>query len=166
MNGKQPEVIFSDQCQALMNAIDSQFKGAAHRLCQWHINQNAPSHFRSLNGNSEFKRAWHHCMNWCESEEEFESLWTKMIADHGLAEHRWFASMYRLRQRWASVFTNSRFSAGLHATSRSEVTNRVLKDLSRRSGSLFEFVLNYKTFIGKHPPRKRVKLFQVVHQVN
>ncbi|XP_057770842.1 protein FAR1-RELATED SEQUENCE 5-like [Salvia miltiorrhiza] len=144
MNAKEPEVVFSDQCQALMNGIDGQFKAASHRLCQWHINQNAPSHFGSLNGNNDFKRAWHHCMNWCESEEEFESLWKKMIEDYGLAEHMWFGSMYKLRKRWALVFINSRFSAGLHATSRSEVTNKVLKDLCASSGSLFDFVQKYE----------------------
>ncbi|KAH6783470.1 hypothetical protein C2S52_008429 [Perilla frutescens var. hirtella] len=55
MHGKEPQVIFSDQSQALMNGIDATFKSASHRLCQWHISRNAPSHFGKLNSNSEFK---------------------------------------------------------------------------------------------------------------
>ncbi|KAH6797374.1 hypothetical protein C2S52_021928 [Perilla frutescens var. hirtella] len=62
--------------------------------------ENAPSHFGSLNGNREFKSMWHRCMNGCETEEEFENLW-------------------------------------------SEVTNKVLKDLGKRSNSMYEFVLNF-----------------------
>ncbi|XP_073133747.1 protein FAR1-RELATED SEQUENCE 5-like [Henckelia pumila] len=73
MNGKQPETIFSDQCQAMMNAINTVFPHSHHRLCQWHINQNAPSHFGSLNGDSAFKKLWHKCMTYCESKDEFET---------------------------------------------------------------------------------------------
>ncbi|KAH6797120.1 hypothetical protein C2S52_021674 [Perilla frutescens var. hirtella] len=144
MSGKEPGVIFSDQCQALMNGIDYAFRTSSHRLCQWHINQNAPSHFGSLNGNNEFKKLWHHCMNECENEDEFEQSWQNLIDTYDLCENRWFNSIYNLRRRWSSVFTNSRFSAGLHATSRSEVMNKILKDLCSASGSLYEFVLQYE----------------------
>ncbi|KAG8381435.1 hypothetical protein BUALT_Bualt06G0121700 [Buddleja alternifolia] len=34
MGGKQPETIFTDQCQAMMNVIDIVFPCAHHRLCQ------------------------------------------------------------------------------------------------------------------------------------
>lgn len=37
MGGKQPETIFTDQCQAMVNAIESVFSSLQHRLCQWHI---------------------------------------------------------------------------------------------------------------------------------
>ncbi|KAH6794924.1 hypothetical protein C2S52_005401 [Perilla frutescens var. hirtella] len=143
MYGKEPEVIFSDQCQALMNGVDYTFKTAAHRLCQWHINQNAPTHFGSLNGNVEFKKLWNRCMNGCETEDEFEEVWQQLIETYELVNNRWFSNMYNLRSRWSSVFTNDRFSAGMHATSRSEVTNRILKDLGKRSNTLYEFVVHY-----------------------
>ncbi|XP_075473936.1 protein FAR1-RELATED SEQUENCE 5-like [Primulina tabacum] len=94
MNGRQPQTIFSDQCQAIMNAIETIFPLSHHHLCQWHINQNAPSHFGSLNGDSAFKGLW--------------------------------------------------FSAGLLATSRSEVTNMVLKKAGNKMSSLYDFVLNYE----------------------
>ncbi|WOK96747.1 protein FAR1-RELATED SEQUENCE 5-like [Canna indica] len=50
MGGKQPYMIFTNQCQAMI-AIQIVFSCSHHRLCQWHINQNAPSHFGTLNGN-------------------------------------------------------------------------------------------------------------------
>ncbi|KAH6838048.1 hypothetical protein C2S53_019171 [Perilla frutescens var. hirtella] len=45
MQEKEPAIIFFDQCQTLMNAIDCCFHSVSHRLCQWHVNQNAPVHF-------------------------------------------------------------------------------------------------------------------------
>ncbi|XP_057800126.1 protein FAR1-RELATED SEQUENCE 5-like [Salvia miltiorrhiza] len=143
MSAKEPEVIFTDQCQSLMNAIDSVFLTSSHRLCQWHINQNAPSHFGKLNGSATFKRAWFHCMNGCDTETEFEEAWKAMIDEYGLGEHRWFNTMYRLKKRWSSAFTNHRFCAGLHATSRSEVTNKVLKTICSASTSLHDFVFKF-----------------------
>ncbi|KAK6162455.1 hypothetical protein DH2020_002296 [Rehmannia glutinosa] len=144
MSGKQPETIFSDQCQAMMDAIETIFPCAHHRLCQWHINQNAPSHLGSLNGNSMFKHLWHKCMGHCESEEEFEATWKSMMDQYNLGSHKWLNGMYKLRHKWATAFSNQKFSAGLLATSRSEATNLVLKKTGNKNISLYDFVLIYE----------------------
>ncbi|XP_073144614.1 protein FAR1-RELATED SEQUENCE 5-like [Henckelia pumila] len=141
MNGKQPETIFTDQCQAMMNAIDTILPYSNHRLCQWHINQNAPSHLGSLNGDSDFKRLWNKCMSHCETEEEFEATWRIMIDEYNLSDHKWLSSMYALRYKWAIAFSNHKFSAGL---SRNEMTNVELKRLGNSLISLYDFVLNYE----------------------
>ncbi|XP_075497646.1 protein FAR-RED IMPAIRED RESPONSE 1-like [Primulina tabacum] len=143
MNGRQPQTIFSDQCQAMMNAIETIFPLSHHHLCQWHINQNAPSHFGSLNGDSAFKGLWYKCMNHCDSEDEFESTWKYMIETYDLDGHKWLNDKYKLKKRWSTAFMNGRFSAGLLATSRSEVTDMVLKKAGNKMSSLYEFVLNY-----------------------
>ncbi|GFQ04527.1 protein far1-related sequence 5, partial [Phtheirospermum japonicum] len=144
MNGKEPQIIFSDQCQAMMNAIETIFPNSHPRLCQWHINQNAPSHLGSLNGNSAFKGLWHKCMSHCESEEEFESTWKLMIDSYNLHDNKWLIGMYKLRKEWATALSNDKFSAGLLATSRSENANMVLKKLGNKTCSLYDFVLNYE----------------------
>ncbi|KAG8383568.1 hypothetical protein BUALT_Bualt04G0027100 [Buddleja alternifolia] len=106
MNGKQPETVFTDQCQAMMNAVGTIFPCAHHRLCQWHINQNAPSHFGSLNGDSRFKELWYECMSHCDSEEEFEAKWRIMIDEYNFTSHKWLNGMYKLRRKWATAFSN------------------------------------------------------------
>ncbi|KAH6779303.1 hypothetical protein C2S52_010540 [Perilla frutescens var. hirtella] len=80
----------------------------------------------------------------CASFVEFEMCWSSMIQTFSLANKRWFSNMYKLRKRWASVFTNNCFTAGLLATSRSESTNKVLKDLCNARCSLVQFIQNYK----------------------
>ncbi|XP_073121495.1 protein FAR1-RELATED SEQUENCE 5-like [Henckelia pumila] len=144
MSGKQPGMIFTDQCQAMMNAIVTVFPCACHRLCQWHINQNAPSHFGSLNGDSNFKKMWHKCMSHCESEEEFETTWKILIDEYNLGCHKLLNGMYKLRYKWAIAFSNHKFSAELLATSRSESINAVLKKAGDRTISLYDFLLNYE----------------------
>ena len=41
MSGKQPKTILTDQCAAMANAIVKVFPDTKHRLCVWHIYQNA-----------------------------------------------------------------------------------------------------------------------------
>lgn len=41
MSGKKPKTILTDQCQAMANAIASILPETHHRLCLWHIYQNA-----------------------------------------------------------------------------------------------------------------------------
>ncbi|CAA0821399.1 Unknown protein [Striga hermonthica] len=83
-------------------------------------------------------------MTFCDSEDEFEATWKVMIDQHNLGDDRWFKVMYKLRKGWATAFSNDKFCAGLLATSRSEVTNRVLKDMGNKALTLHQFVLNYE----------------------
>ncbi|XP_057770906.1 protein FAR1-RELATED SEQUENCE 5-like [Salvia miltiorrhiza] len=129
MYHKEPSIIFSDQYQAHMNGVDVTFRDAKHRLCQWHINKNVGKQFGTLNHNKSFKSLWYRCMNGCENAEEFESTWADMIDEFRIVENRWFIGMYKLRKRWSSVFKLDKFTGGLHATSWSEVTNKVLKEI-------------------------------------
>ena len=41
MSGKQPQTIFTNQCAAMANAIEKVFPETKHKLCVWHICQNA-----------------------------------------------------------------------------------------------------------------------------
>lgn len=79
-------------------------------------------------------------MNGIESKAEFGSLWKIMITTYNLGRSKWFREMHKIRHRCASVFTQGLFCVGLHATSRSEATNLVLKHLQKSNISLYEFV--------------------------
>ncbi|CAA0820759.1 Protein FAR1-RELATED SEQUENCE 5 [Striga hermonthica] len=157
MNGKQPQIIISDQCEAMMNAIETVFSNSHHRLCRWHINQNAPSHFRNLNGNSSFQALWCKCMSHCESEEEFENTWKFMIDSYNLHDHKWLNDMYKLRRKWAIAFSNKLFSAGLLDTSISENAHKVLKHAGSKNSSLYEFVMNYEKILNQWRREEKVE---------
>lgn len=142
MTGKQPIIIFTYQCQTMMDATDLTFLKSAHRLCRWHISQNTPSHFEKLNGDATFKRMWNRAMKREETVHEFEDLWSHMMTTYELIEHNWFQGMHRLH--WSLVFTNHLFSVGLKTTSRSEGTNSALKRLVKSSSSLYDVVLGFE----------------------
>lgn len=144
MNGKHPKVVFSDQQRALMNGIDRIFPNSTHRLCQWHVNNNAMKHFGSLNRNEEFMKLWYRCMNWAETEDDFENIWAEMMSKYVPATNTWLPEMYTLRHRWSSVFSRNIFTAGMVATSRSEGTNKVLKAMIKSSSTLHDLAQAYE----------------------
>ncbi|XP_073275384.1 protein FAR1-RELATED SEQUENCE 5-like [Primulina huaijiensis] len=66
-----------------------------------------------------------------------------MIETYDLDGHKWLNDMYKLKEKWFTAFMDGRFSTGLLVTSRSEVTNMVLKKKGNKMSSLYDFVLNY-----------------------
>ncbi|KAG8391514.1 hypothetical protein BUALT_Bualt01G0195600 [Buddleja alternifolia] len=149
MGNKHPQTIFTDQCQAMSNGIEKVFSHTRHRLCQWHINKNAPSHFGSLNNEPLFKTLWKKCMKYCESKTEFEETWHEMVELFKLQEHRWFNHMYGIREKWSTAFYRDEFNCGLKSTSRSESANSSLKEMCNRSTSLYHFVIGFEEVVRK-----------------
>ena len=82
MGGRQPESIFTDQDQAMANAIKAVFSKSRHRLCSWHISKNAQQNLPGLYGNPDFHQRFNKCLNGCLTEMEFESTWNGMIEKH------------------------------------------------------------------------------------
>ncbi|KAK9689570.1 hypothetical protein RND81_09G067800 [Saponaria officinalis] len=121
-----PISIFTDQDQAMSNAIEKVYPMSRHRLCLWHILQNALSHFGSLKKDPTFQRAFNKCLRGCFNETEFELAWNKMITDYGLQHDTWFKRLYGIRRKWCTALSKDFFSAGILSSQRSESTNHAI----------------------------------------
>ncbi|XP_061356486.1 protein FAR1-RELATED SEQUENCE 5-like [Gastrolobium bilobum] len=73
MDGLQPKTIFVDQCQAMANAIKRVLPRSQHRLCLWHIGQNAAKHLSYYLRKPDFKVLFNRCLYNCGSK-KFESV--------------------------------------------------------------------------------------------
>ena len=149
MGNKQPKTIFTDQDGAMAKAIAEVMPDTRHRLCLWHIAQNAPSHLGSLNSNHRFQSLYNKCMTGCDSKEEFQSTWDEMMNVFKLQDHKWLKSMYKIRQKWSTAFTNDVFSAGIKSSQRSESTNSVLGDIAGKTTSLTHFLVAFEKMVKK-----------------
>jgi len=149
MGNKQPKTIFTDQDGAMAKAIAEVMPDTRHRLCLWHIAQNAPSHLGSLNSNHRFQSLYNKCMTGCDSKEEFQSTWDEMMNVFKLQDHKWLKSMYKIRHKWSTAFTNDVFSAGIKSSQRSESTNSVLGDIAGKTTSLTHFLVAFEKMVKK-----------------
>ncbi|XP_074288053.1 protein FAR-RED IMPAIRED RESPONSE 1-like [Silene latifolia] len=83
----RPVSIFTDQDKAMTNAVEAIYPESRHRLCQWHIQQNAISHFGHLKHDRTFQNLFNKCLNGCFNEKEFEATWQRMTTEYGVENH-------------------------------------------------------------------------------
>lgn len=121
--GKQPSLVLTDQCLAMKQVIPLVFTQSRHRLCMWHIMAKVPNKvstaiYKETDFNKRFnKLVWNVHLE----PEEFESQWLDLINEFKLQKSKWFAYMFRIRQRWIpAYFKLIPFCALMKTTSRSE----------------------------------------------
>ncbi|KAH6801367.1 hypothetical protein C2S52_001831 [Perilla frutescens var. hirtella] len=139
MERKYPVSIFTDQDLAIGTAIEQSFPDTRHRLCLWHLYQNAISRFGNLKANKSFINEFQKCLSGCTNREEFEHCWSSMISTYHLEDNSWFSRLYLLKEKWCTGLNNDFFSAGILSSQRSESTNSAIGFNARKSTSLTEF---------------------------
>ncbi|KAL4603110.1 hypothetical protein ACB092_10G102300 [Castanea dentata] len=145
MGGRQPKSIFTDQDQAMANAINMVFSESRHRLCLWHISKNAQKNLVGIYGVPDFNQRFNHCLyGGCLNETEFESTWSKMIEMHNLKDNTWLNRLYQIREKWCPTFNLDFFSAKMKSIQRSESTNSVFHQIMKTSMSLIEVIKFYE----------------------
>ncbi|TXG65423.1 hypothetical protein EZV62_006698 [Acer yangbiense] len=114
MEGKEPETVFIDQAQAIAAAISEVLPNYNHRLCLWHIFQNAAKRLSQVfNEFKTFSRDFKKCVYHPETVEEFESNWQALLDDYGLGEIDWLEGLYKLREKWTQVYARSHFCSAI-----------------------------------------------------
>ncbi|XP_058223293.1 protein FAR-RED IMPAIRED RESPONSE 1-like [Rhododendron vialii] len=144
MGNRQPKSIFTDQDQAMANAIEVVFTGARHRLCMWYISNNAKQHLAGVFTNASFKALFDKCFYGCYDSIKFESDWADMVEMFGLENHYWLKRLYDLREKWCLAFSVDFFSARMKSSQRSESTNSVFHQIMRKPMSLLQVIQYYE----------------------
>jgi zinc finger SWIM domain-containing protein 3 len=145
MHQKHPKSLITDGDAAMAGAIDIVMPDADHRLCSWHIEQNALKRFCGLKLN-DFRKLIYYAME----ESEFESLWTEFRDTHNIKEDNlWMNRMYELRHKWAAMFIRGRRFLGMQSNQRSEGMNSRLHSHLDRKMSLVDLVEHYEFYLSR-----------------
>lgn len=128
MSGKQPQTILTDEDAAMAKAIKLVLTKAHHRICVWHMNQNACKHLAGVvKDYKKFNAAFQHCTYDIEEEDEFLNAWHAMLNMFELQDNKWLERLFDKREHWALVYGRNTFSADMSSTQRSESMNNELK---------------------------------------
>ncbi|XP_048334496.1 protein FAR1-RELATED SEQUENCE 5-like [Ziziphus jujuba] len=85
MSGKKPKTILTDQDPAMAKALTSQWPVTCHRLCIWHLYQNAAKHLSGVFAKfREFAKDFSSCIYDYEEEQEFFLAWNAMLEKYVL----------------------------------------------------------------------------------
>ncbi|XP_021759153.1 protein FAR1-RELATED SEQUENCE 5-like [Chenopodium quinoa] len=144
MEDRKPTSIFTDQDQAMANAILEVIPNTRHRLCIWHLEQNAITRFGALKKDKEFKFAFNQCLKMCVTEQEFEAKWQAMLQKYEFTKHSWYKRVYELKDKWCPSLSRDFFSAGILSSQRSESTNHAIGFRASKATTLTEFYTIFK----------------------
>ncbi|XP_021759155.1 protein FAR-RED IMPAIRED RESPONSE 1-like [Chenopodium quinoa] len=142
MENRTPTLIFTDQDQAMANAIEQVLSNTRHRLCIWNLEQNAITRFGALKKDKEFKYAFNQCLKMCVTEQELK--WQEMMQKYELTAHSWYQRVYELKEKWCPSLSRDFFSAGILSSQRSESTNHAIRFRASKATTLTEFYTIFK----------------------
>lgn len=148
MGERAPQVILSDQDNALKAAVAEVLPGTRHCFSLWQILDKIP---RQL----EYPSLWHDAFmvkfnkcifrSWTES--EFEKRWCKLLDKFNLQEVEWVQLLYQDRSHWAPTFMRDISFVGLSTASRSESLNPWFDKYVHGETTLREFMEKYKVIL-------------------
>lgn len=125
------------------------FPTARHRLCLWHLAQNANARIGMLKSDKDFKNIFYKCLSGCITEEEFEENWSFMLHKYKLEDDDWFRRLYNIREKWCTAFNKDFFSAGILSSQRSESTNHAVGFKANKTTSLTDFYAIFQATINR-----------------
>ncbi|XP_056695787.1 protein FAR1-RELATED SEQUENCE 5-like [Spinacia oleracea] len=126
MGEKQPVTIMTDQCSAMDKAIREVFPKSRHRLCTWHIGENAIVNIKGVMAKEGFKRRFDYVLKYTDTVAEFEHYWNS------------------LKEKWCPAYNKEWFSGGVLFSQRSETTNHSISRRLHKTNDLCDF---YKCFL-------------------
>lgn len=141
MGSRSPKSIFTDQDEAIMQAIEQVFPNTQHCFSYWHILKNAQSHLGTVNTSQTFQNMFMKCMQGSDTEMELEESWAAMLHEYKLHDNNWLHDLYRFNNRWCSAFNKETFDGGINSSQWGEVSNNILTGIFDESTSLTRFTL-------------------------
>ncbi|XP_058092417.1 protein FAR1-RELATED SEQUENCE 5-like [Magnolia sinica] len=154
--------ILTDQDAAMANAIASVMPGTYHRLCIWHIYQNAAKHLSHVfKGSTSFEHDLNRCIYDYEYEEEFLTVWNNMILKYNLMDNKWLQNLFKEKEKWALVYGRNTFCADMKSTQRSESMNNLLKNYLNSKYDLLRFFTHYERTVASRRYKESMTDFKM-----
>ncbi|KAM2868937.1 hypothetical protein FF1_016936 [Malus domestica] len=147
MSNKAPKTIFTDQDAAMMNAIPHVMPDTYHRLCLWHMMQNALKNVNCVfKGNSGVREVLKKFIDEYEDEDEFLVAWDEMLVKHNVQGKalEWLKGIKKLRKKWAKAYVKMAWSAGMTTTGISESFNGRLKEYLQSDYNVVQFFMHFE----------------------
>ncbi|XP_072978354.1 protein FAR1-RELATED SEQUENCE 5-like isoform X2 [Typha angustifolia] len=151
MRGKQPKTVLTDQSMAVTSAIAAAWPGTSHRLCVWHVYQNAVKHLNHVfQGSKTFAKEFGRCVYDYEDEEDFLLGWRTILEKYDLRNNDWLCKLFEDRDKWAPAYGRHIFSADIKSTLQSESLSSVLKKYLSPQLDLLSFFKQYERLVDEH----------------
>ncbi|RWR82329.1 protein FAR1-RELATED SEQUENCE 5-like protein [Cinnamomum micranthum f. kanehirae] len=148
MSGRKPKTIFTDQSRVMANAIEVEMPETVHRICAWHIFQNALKHLSHVfSASQSFSDDFGKCVYDYEEEDEFLQAWDNMLRKYRLVDNMWLQQLFIEREKWALVYGKDTFCADIINTQRGETLNKEFKKYLHPTHNMLHFLENFQRLV-------------------
>ncbi|XP_020238083.1 protein FAR1-RELATED SEQUENCE 5 [Cajanus cajan] len=114
MSGSKPKTILTGQDVITAEAINSMLPQTNHRVCVWHVYQDALKQLSHVSvGSGSFVNDLRSCFFDHEEEEDFVNAWNAILDKYDLWENEWLQQIYESRDRWAIAYGRQIFCADI-----------------------------------------------------
>ncbi|KAL2927354.1 Protein FAR1-RELATED SEQUENCE 5, partial [Bienertia sinuspersici] len=144
--------------------METVFVGVPHRLCLWHILQNASRNLGKLSKWKEIEEALRNVVHDTLDPDEFDVAWGLMVEKFGIHDNAWLKETYEIRGRWAPAYWRSKFWAGMSSTQRSEGINRFFKGFVSIEIGLLQFIRQYEAALKGKVEEEKLLNFNSTHK--
>ncbi|KAI0528558.1 hypothetical protein KFK09_001100 [Dendrobium nobile] len=146
MSGKQPNVVLTDRCEAMSNAVAAVWPDTTHRICVWHIHNDALKHLNFVfQGSTTFAKDFGRCMYDIEDEEDFVLEWTSLIDKYDLGSNSWLTKLFEDREKWSLAYGRQAFYADIRSSLVRESISHKLKVHLGLECKLLDFFKHYES---------------------
>ncbi|KAH6832702.1 hypothetical protein C2S53_015746 [Perilla frutescens var. hirtella] len=126
----------------------AQWPETCHRLCIWHIYQNAATHLSHVFANfTSFSKDFSSCIYDYDEEDDFLNAWHHMLEKYELENNEWLQRLFKIREKWALVYGRQSFCADMITTQRSESMHSSLKKYVSYKHDLLQFFHHFDRLI-------------------
>ncbi|XP_065876597.1 protein FAR1-RELATED SEQUENCE 5-like [Euphorbia lathyris] len=166
MSGKKPKSILTDQDPAMAKALATQWPESHHRLCIWHIYQNAAKHLKCVFEEfKDFAKEFSSIIYDYEDVEDFLIAWQKMLEKYKLEDNTWLSRLFDVKEKWALVYGRGTFSADITTTQRSESMNNSIKRYVTYKYDLLRFFRHFQRLVDDRRYKELIADFRASHTI-
>ncbi|CAN1826669.1 Protein FAR-RED IMPAIRED RESPONSE 1 [Linum perenne] len=145
MGGRVPNIIISEQDEALNSVIPHVLPGARHCLCLWNIFAKVSENLgHVIKQHDNFMRKFEKCVFSSWTEDDFMKRWCKILDRFELKGNDWLQSIYEDRERWVPIYLKDANLAGMSTIQRSESVNSYFDRFVHKKSTVQEFVKQYE----------------------
>jgi hypothetical protein len=165
MGERAPQVILTDQNDALKAAVAAVFPETRHCFCLWHVLEKIPKQLEFLSTwHDSFMEKFNKCIYQSWTEDQFEKRWWKLVDRFKLRDIKWVQSLYDDRASWVPTFIRDISFAGLSTSSRSESLNSFFDKYVQVDTSLREFIEQYQLILEDRHEEEAKANFDAWHE--
>ncbi|KAK7261562.1 hypothetical protein RIF29_27876 [Crotalaria pallida] len=165
MGERAPQVILTDQIEAIKAAVAAVLPETRHCFCLWHVLEKIPKQLEFLaSWHDSFMEKFNKCIYKSWTEEQFEKRWWKLIDKFNLRDVEWVQSLYDDRTSWVPTFMIDISFAGLSTSSRSESSNSFFDKYVHGDTSLREFIEQYRVILEDRHEEEAKANFDAWHE--